>query len=165
MMTLRLILVGCALSPALWSAGAPLQPRDPDIALAPFAVVGAQARDLRPIADDCLERLAMALAAKGVRVAKVPSLDEKTIARAKPARWAVLGRFEVVKDVIQAELRLMEVSTGDEMRSYSNGMAEAKEVAAFSTRVAERIALFLEEKKHDGSAAPAPIDGAWQRAR
>ena len=95
MMTLRLILVGCALSPGLWAAGATLQAKDPDIALAPFAVAGAQARELRPIADDCLERLTAALAAKGVKVAKLPSLDEKTLAHAKPARWAVLAGSSV----------------------------------------------------------------------
>jgi len=151
MMTLRMILVGCAASTALWAVGSPMQSRDPEVALAPFAVVGARAGELRAVADECLERLATALAAKGVRVAKLTSLDEKTLARAKPARWAVLGRFERANDAIQAELRLMEVSTGDEMRSYFYNDKDPKKISTLGTQAAERIVRFLEEKKR-GSA-------------
>jgi hypothetical protein len=151
MMTLRLILVACAMSPSVWAVGSPLQSRDPDVALAPFAVAGAGANDLRPVADECLDRLAATLTEKGVRIGKLPSLDEKTLARAKPARWAVLGRFERVKDRIQAELRLMEVASGDEMVSYSNSGTDPKEMAALGARAAERIARFVAEKKRGGA--------------
>ena len=120
MVIIQSILVGCALMGVLSIAGSPAQPANPEVALAPFAVIGDKAGDLRAVADGCLEQLAKALSAKGVTVARRSSLDEKTLARAKPARWAVLGRFEREKNSIRAELRLMEVSTGDEMRSYSN---------------------------------------------
>ena len=85
-----------------------------DVALAPFAVSGDKTNELRPVADDCLAQLATALAGKGVKVSRLPGLDEKTLARAKPARWAVLGTLEKKKDTISAELRLMDVATGDE---------------------------------------------------
>ena len=80
----------------------------------PFVVSGVNADELRRVADDCLAQLATALAAKSVKVARLAALDEKTVARAKPARWAVLGKLERKKDTISAELRLMEVATGDE---------------------------------------------------
>jgi hypothetical protein len=124
-----------------------------DIALAPFAVAGDKATELRPVADDCLAQLATALAAKGVKVARLPGLDEKTLARARPARWAVLGKLEKKKDTISAELRLMEVATGDEMRSYFHTSADPKEIAALGTRAAERIAAFVKEQR---SGQPDP---------
>jgi len=143
----RLILIACALTFAISSGASPMQPANSDVALAPFAVVGDQSGDLRKVADQCLEQLAAALSAKGVKVARQPSLDEKTLARAKPARWAVIGRFERAKDAIKAELRLMEVATGDEMRSYFNASADPKEIVALGARAAERIALFVQEHR------------------
>jgi hypothetical protein len=142
----RRLMSGCALA-CLVSAASAQQPASPDVALAPFAVVADQKGDLRRVADDCLEQLATALAAKGVKVARLQKLDEKTLATAKPARWAMLGKFERQKDTISAELRLMEVATGDEMRSYFHTSADPKDMAALGTRVADRIALFVKEQR------------------
>lgn len=123
------------------------QPASPDVALAPFAVVADQKGDLRRVADDCLEQLATALAAKGVKVSRLQKLDEKTLATAKPARWAMLGRFERVKGTISTELRLMEVATGDEMRSYFHSGTDPKQIAAVGASAADRIALFVKEQR------------------
>jgi TolB-like protein len=153
MINLWLILVGCALSPVLWMAGSGMQPANPEVALAPFAVTGTESRELRAVADECLERLATGLAAKGVAVVRRPSLDEKTLARAKPARWAVLGQLDRAGNSIRTELRLMEVATGDEMRSFFNSSSDAKEIVALGTSAAERIALFVQEKRGAGSGA------------
>jgi len=153
MVNSRLILIACAMNAAISSGVSPIQPSNPEVALAPFAVIGDQGGDLRKVADQCLEQLAASLSAKNVKVAKLPGLDEKTLARAKPARWAVLGRFARVKEIVQIELRLMEVSTGDEIRSYSNGISSPNEISVFSTRVADRIALFVQEHR-SGSGAP-----------
>jgi hypothetical protein len=142
----RLLLSGCGLA-CLASAASAQQPATPDVALAPFAVVADQKGDLRRVADDCLEQLATALAAKGVKVARLQKLDEKTMATARPARWAVLGKFERLKDTISAELRLMEVATGDEMRSYFHTSADPKDIAALGARAADRIALFVKEQR------------------
>jgi TolB-like protein len=147
MMIHQSILVGCALMGVLSIAASPMQPANPEVALAPFAVIDDKAGDLRPLADECLEQLAKALSAKGVTVARQSSLDEKTLARAKPARWAVLGRFEREKNSIRAELRLMEVSTGDEMRSYFNSSSDPKEIVALGPRAADRIVVFVREKR------------------
>jgi hypothetical protein len=147
MVTVRLILAGGVLAWSMAVGGASGQSPNADIALAPFAVAGDKANELRPVSDDCLGQLAAALAAKGVKVSRLPSLDEKTLERARPARWAVLGKLERKKDSISAELRLMEVATGDEMRSYFHTSADPKEIAALGTRAADRIAAFVKEQR------------------
>jgi hypothetical protein len=147
MITLRVMLAGGVLAWSMASGAASSQSPTGDLALAPFAVAGDKANELRPVADDCLAQLATALAAKGVKVSRLPSLDEKTLSRAKPARWAVLGKLERKKDIISAELRLMEVADGDEMRSYFHTSADPKEIAAFATRAADRIASFVKEHR------------------
>lgn len=142
----RLLLSGCALA-CLASAASAQQPATPDVALAPFAVVADQNGDLRRVADDCLEQLATALTAKGVKVARLQKLDEKTMATARPARWAVLGKFERQKDAISVELRLMEVATGDEMRAYFHTSKDLKQIAALGTSAADPIARFVNEQR------------------
>lgn len=119
--------------------------------MGPFAVVGDKADELRPIAEECLGQLATALAGKGVKASRLQSLDEKTLARAKPARWAVLGKLERKKDMIFAELRLMDVASGDVMRSYFHTSAHPKEIGALGARAADRIAAFVKEQR-----APQP---------
>jgi len=59
----------------------------------------------------------------------------------------VLGKFERLKDTISAELRLMEVATGDDMRSYSHTSADPKDIDALGARAADRIALFVKEQR------------------
>jgi hypothetical protein len=142
----RLVITGWALVCAsAWISAQ--QAGSPDVALAPFAVVTDQKGDLRRVADDCLEQLATALAAKGVKVSRLQKLDEKTLAAAKPARWAILGKFERQKDTISAELRLMEVASGDEMRSYFHTSTDPKDIAALGARAADRIAGFVKEQR------------------
>jgi hypothetical protein len=147
MVTLRLILAGGVVAWSMAGGAASGQSSNADVALAPFVVAGDKANELRPVADDCLAQLAAALAGKGVKVARLPALDEKTLARAKPARWAVLGRLERKKDTIAAELRLLEVATGDEMRSYFHTSADPKEITALGARAADRIAAFVKEER------------------
>jgi hypothetical protein len=143
----RLVRAGCALAciavVGAWSG----QSADPDVALAPFAVVGPKADQLRPVADDCLRQLTSGLAAKEIKTVRLKSLDEKTLAQAKPARWAVLGRLERKEGTIDAELRLMDVATGEELRSYLHRSAEAKEIAGLGARAAERIAIAIKEQR------------------
>ena len=151
MVTLRVWLAGGVLAWSMAAGELSGQPPNADIALAPFTVAGDKANELRPVADDCLGQLATALAGKGVKVSRLPSLDEKTRARAKPARWAVLGKVERKKDMISAELRLLDVASGEEMRSYFHTSADPKEIAAMGARAADRIAAFVKEQR-----APQP---------
>jgi hypothetical protein len=147
MITRRMVLAAGALAWSMAAGEVSGQSPNADVALAPFAVVGDKANELRPIADDCLAQLATALAAKGVKVSRLPSLDEKTLGRAKPAPWAVLGKVERKKDTLSAELRLMDVATGDEMRSYFHTSADPKEIGALGARAADRIAAFIKEQR------------------
>jgi TolB-like protein len=119
----------------------------PEVALAPFAVLKDSTGALRPAADACLDQLATALAAKGIRITRLPALDERSLARAQPARWAVLGKFKWDKGQAQAELRLMEVSTGDEMRYYFKSDPDPQKLIALGDGAAERIALHVKEKR------------------
>ena len=61
----------------------------------------------------------------------------------------MLGKLERQKDTISAELRLMDVSTGDEMRSYFHTSSDPKDIVALGTRAAERIAAFVEEQRQE----------------
>ena len=144
------------LIPLTFFAGGPqtqsTPPPNPDVALAPFAVVKDSGGTLRSVADACLERLAAGLAAKGIGVVRRPSLDEKTLSRGRPARWAVLGQLSRDKGQIRAELRLMEISSGDEMRSYFNDSADPQAIVALGGGAADRIALFVQEKRQPGSS-------------
>lgn len=147
MITRRVMLAGGVLAWSMAVGEVSGQSPNADLALAPFAVAGDKANELRPVAEDCLGQLAAALAAKGVKVSRLPSLDDKTLARAKPARWAVLGKLERKKDMISAELRLMDVASAEEMRSYFHTSADPKEIAALGTRAADRIAAFVKEQR------------------
>lgn len=130
----------------------PTPPQTPDVALAPFVVVKDSGGTLRSTADACLERLAAGLAAEKIAVVRRPSLDEKTLSRGQPARWAVLGQLSRDKGQIHAELRLMEISSGDEMRSYFNDSADPQAIVAMGGAVADRVALFVQEKRQSGSS-------------
>ena len=167
MITRRLVLFGGALAWSMAVAEVSGQSPNADVALAPFAVPGDTANELRPVADDCLGQLATAFAGKGVKVSRLASLDERTLARAKPARWAVLGKLEKKKDLISAELPLIDVASGEEMRSYFHTSADPKEIAALGPRAADRIAAFVKEQRSGSGRAVSepPADfGARERA-
>jgi hypothetical protein len=121
-------------------------PGDPQVALAPFAVESDSAGILRALADTCLERLARGLTANGIAIARHPRLTDKTLPAARPARWAVLGIVSRKDGAFRAELRLLEVSTGDEMRSYFNTDRDSEPVANLGTAAAARIARFVREQ-------------------
>jgi TolB-like protein len=118
-----------------------------DVALASFAVASDDDRALRTAADSCLERLTRGLADQGVAVVRRPALSEKTLASAGPARWAVLGRVGREKGMISVELRLMDVASGEEMRSYFNSDKDPLVVADVGKAAAGRIAAFVKEQK------------------
>jgi hypothetical protein len=123
----------------------------PQVALAPFAVINDTAGTVRRAADSCLAELAAGLTAKGVRIAHHPGLDSRSLARARPAPWAVLGEFKREKGRVQAELRLIAVSSGEEMRSYFNTEGDPKALVPLGAKVAERIAIFVKETPPPGT--------------
>jgi hypothetical protein len=123
----------------------------PEVAVAPFAVVEDSTGALRSAADACLDRLAAVLVAKGIRVVRLASLEERDLPRARPARWAVLGRFSWREGRAQAELRLMAVGTGEELRFYHNADPDPQKLAALGGAAAERIAVLVRETRSTSS--------------
>jgi hypothetical protein len=124
-----------------------------DVAVGPFAVEADREGLLRIAADSCLERLVRGLASQGVAVLRRPELSEKSLTSARPAPWAVLGRVAREKEMIAVELRLMNVASGEEMRSYFNSDKDPLAAANLGKAAADRIAAFVKERK---GSTPAP---------
>ena len=77
-----------------------------------------------------------------MQVACDAALSEKNLQSA-PASWAVLGRITQEKEQFQLELRLLEVESGEELRSYFNADKDLKVACRAVDKVAERIAAFV----------------------
>ena len=117
-----------------------------EVIVAPFIVEADNADALRAQAASCSGELTTALALKGVAVAREPALSEKNLQSAA-ASWAVLGRITHEKDQFQLELRLLEVKSGEELRSYFNSDKDLKVACQAVGKVAERIAAFVAEQR------------------
>jgi hypothetical protein len=117
-----------------------------DVALAPFVVEADNADSLRSQSASCNDQLAAALSRKGVAVARNPRLSDENLQSAG-APWAVLGRITRDKEQFQLELRLLDVRSGDEMRSYFNSDKELQVACRAVDKVAERIAAFVASQK------------------
>ena len=118
-----------------------------DVAVAPFTVEGDSAGVLRSVADTCLERLVRGLTAQGVAVARYPDLSEKNLRSARPVPLAVLGQVDWAEGQVQAELRLLEVESGDELRSYFNADKDPDAVGKLGAAAAKRIAQLVQARK------------------
>lgn len=110
----------------------------PDIVVAPFAAEGGK--------DSCSEQLVAALKLKGVAAVRDPQLTEKNLGSA-PAPWAVLGRLSPKEGQFHLELQLLDVKSGEEMRSYFNSDKDPQVACRAVEKVAERIVAFLKEQK------------------
>jgi hypothetical protein len=117
------------------------------VAVAPFAVEHDSAGVLRAAADSTLERLARTLTEKGVTVLRLKQLSEKGMHAARPARWAVLGKFKREKGTFDAELRLMDVESAEEQVSYFNSDKDALRLASIGEGAGARIAAYVKERK------------------
>jgi len=118
-----------------------------DVAVAPFTIDRDSAGVLRAVADTCFERLVRGLKAKGVAVAHYSKLSEKSLRVARPVHWAVLGHLSHEQGQFRAELRLLDVESGDEMRSYLNAGKDPEAIGNLGAAAADRIALFVQERK------------------
>jgi hypothetical protein len=118
-----------------------------DVAVAPFAVESDGDKALRTTGDACLERLVQGLSDLGVAVLRRPELSERTLTSARPAPWALLGRVARENGVIAVELRLMDVASGEELRSYFNSDKDPQIAANVGKAAAGRIAAFVKERK------------------
>jgi hypothetical protein len=126
------------------------------VALAPFAVVNDSAATLQTVARDCLEKLAGALTTAGIHVLRREALTEKTLSKARPATLAIVGDIRREKGMIRAELKLMDVTTGDELRDYFNASANPGEIVAMGNAVAERVVKYVREKSEEARGRGLP---------
>jgi hypothetical protein len=127
-------------------AGAQTSKPVPEVIVAPFIVEADKADALRAQANSCSENLAKALTLEGVTVARDPALSEKNLQSAR-ASWAVLGRITHDKEQFQLELRLLEVKSGEELRSYFNADKDLKVACHMVDKAAERIGAFVAEHR------------------
>ena len=118
-----------------------------DVAVAPFTVERDSSGNLRAVADTCLERLVRGLTAMGIAVARFPELSGKTLHLARPMPLAVLGHVDRKGVSIQAELRLFEVESGEELRSYFNADENPDAVGDLGGAAAKRIAQVVQERQ------------------
>jgi hypothetical protein len=123
-----------------------------EVIITPFIVDVDNADALRAQTERCFEQFAEALTARGVKVARDSNLSEQNL-RSAPAPWAVLGRLSRREELFQMELRLLEVKTGEEMRSYFNSDKEPQLACQVVDKAAERIAAFVKEQR-DSQAKP-----------
>ena len=119
-----------------------------EVIVAPFVIEVDKSDALRAQADGCLQQFVAALTLKGVKVARTPALSEKNLQSA-PASWAVLGRVSREKEQFQLELRLLDVESGDELRSYFNADKDLKVACRMVEKAAERIAAFVVEQRRE----------------
>jgi hypothetical protein len=131
------------------TSGAPARQPSPaaDVVVAPFSVDRDSAGVLRALADTCLDHLINGLKTKGIAVERRPELSEKKLDAARPAPWALLGRLARDAGQFQAELRLLDVESGEELRSYFNADKNPAAIIKFGELAAVRIANFIEEQK------------------
>ena len=137
------------LVPALATSAVPAQQSPPAavVIVAPFTVDRDSAGVLRALADTCLAHLVQGLKAQRIEVEHRPQLSETNLAVARPAHWAVLGHLTRDAGQFQAELRLLDVTSGEELRSYFNADKNPAAITKFGELAAVRIARVIEQQK------------------
>ena len=123
------------------------QTRPPEVAVAPFAVERDSAGSTRAVADKCLDALVAGLKARGVEVARHAALPEEDLKAASPSLLAVLGEFSRKDGQYSGELQLLEVASGEELRSYFVNVKDPGAAAKSCEAAAGRIAAVLQEQK------------------
>jgi TolB-like protein len=143
---LSFLLVVSSLLSGGWSALAAQQRAPtPDIAVYVPALSDTTNRDLRAVAESCVTRLVAKLAAESLVVVRRPSIDLVNLARARPARFAMVGKLELQAGKYSLEWDLVDVTTGDELRAYAAGPALAS-VLDIADAMAPRIRAAIREQ-------------------
>jgi hypothetical protein len=118
----------------------------PDVAVYLPALSDTTNRELRAVAETCVTRLVAQLAAESLVVVRRPPLDLVNLARARPARFAMVGKLELREGKYSLEWDLLEVATGDELRSYFAGPALAG-VMELAGAMAPRVRAAIRERE------------------
>lgn len=142
---LYLLVSVCLILATVSDAGAQTSKSVAEVVVTPFIVEAGSDDMPRAISDKCFEQFATALTLKGVAVARDPRLSEKNLQSAR-APWAVLGHVTHKEGQFLLELRLLDVKSGEEMRSYMNADKDLQLACRVVEKAAERIAVFLKEQ-------------------
>ncbi len=139
------LLTSSLLTASGWSAlTAQQRPQTPDVAVYLPVLSDTTNRDLRAVAETCVARLVMKLAAESLVVVRRPPRDLVDLARARPARFAITGKLELREGKYSLEWNLVEVATGDELRAYYGGPALA-DLIDLAAPAAPRIRAAIRE--------------------
>jgi hypothetical protein len=115
-------------------------PRRPvDVAVLAMDVGSSTDAAVKRLADQCVTKLIEALRGRKVAVRRAGPTEEGA------ARLTVEGSLTGEEGAYSAELRLLDGSTGDELRSYMFGPGDAAGVVGMADRAAPRIAAVVEE--------------------
>ena len=107
------LLTSSLLAAGGWSALTAQQPaHTPDIAVYLPVLSDSTNRNLRAVAESCVTRLVAQLAAESLVVVRRPPIDLVNLARARPARFAMVGKLELQAGKYSLEWNLLEVATG-----------------------------------------------------
>lgn len=134
-----------ALSAAPGARGIAQEPGGLQVAILPFKPAGKPDPAIARAAEHGATRLVERLGAAGVRAAVVPDATLESLRKQRRARFAVEQILEHDRGKFSAELRLMEVASGDELRSYMYGWGDEAGVAGLADAAAPRIAAAVRE--------------------
>lgn len=123
--------------------------RMPDVAVYLPVLSDTTNRDLRAVAESCVARLMTGLAAETLVVVRRPPLDLVDLARTRPARFAMVGKLSLQEGKYSLEWNLVDVATGDELRSYFAGPA-LTDLLSLAGPAAPRIHAAIRERAAAG---------------
>jgi len=145
---LLLALVGAPLLAAQQPGATPSRP--PDVAVYSLTLSDSTIGNLRALAESCVARLVVQLAAESLTVRRRPPLDLVDLRRVRPARFAMVGTLALAAGKYSLEWDLVEVDTGDELRAYFAGPSAA-DILGSPVLAAPRIAAAIRERDADAN--------------
>lgn len=145
--TLGIVLLA-ALLPARGGTAAAQDPDDRiDVAILPLEGAGKAAPVVTRAAERCTARLQEKLNASGIRAARLADATLKSLRKDRRARFAVEPIVGPEQGRFSAELRLMDVASGEELRSYMYGGGDEAGLIGLADAAAPRIAAVVRESR------------------
>lgn len=116
-----------------------------EVAILGFELVPADDAPLLRLADRCAARLIASLGAQKVAAARPADATLEALRKSRAAPFAVRGTLTRSGGQVSAELQLLDVQTGDELRSYMYGPGDEDGVVTLAEKAAPRIATAVRE--------------------
>ena len=116
-----------------------------EIAVLGFELPPGTDAALGRLADRCASRLIGALAAEKVAAARPAGASLERLRKSRAAPFAVRGILSRSGKQVSVELQLLDVQSGDELRSYMYGPGDEDGVVALAEKAAPRMAIAVRE--------------------